>query len=87
MHLEQLIDAAPRQFKHGTEFAAGKSRAFGGSLNFDKPALVIHNDIHIGFGTAVFGVIEVEYRFALVNTDRYGGYLVVNWISLQRTLV
>ncbi len=57
--------------------------SFGGALNFDKPARLVHHDVHIGFSVAVFVVVEVEHRLARANPDRYRRHRAVNRAFLQ----
>src|SRR3984957_3383178 len=47
------------------------------ALYFDEGAAVIHDDVHIGLGLRVFGVVEIERTGACDDADRYGGHLSV----------
>ena len=51
--------------------------AFGRSLNLDKTAGFVHNDVHVGFGPRILPVIEVEDRLTVEYADRNGRNVAV----------
>ena len=46
------------------------------ALEFDKGAGIVHDDIHIGFCIGILGIIQVEYRYTVIHTDRNRGNVV-----------
>ena len=66
-------DAAFGEREQRVEFVAAERVAFGGALQFDEAAAVVHHHVHVGVAVAVLGVVEVEHRHAAVDADRNRG--------------
>ena len=60
------------------ELVASKRVTFGGALHFDEAAAVVHDDVHVGLGVGIFGVVEIQHRHARPDADRHRSDLAVN---------
>ena len=45
----------------------------GGALHLDEAAVTGHDDVHVGLGGGVLGVVEVEHRIPRDDADADGG--------------
>ena len=62
VRLNPFRDAGPEQ---RVELLAAKRMTFGGALQFDEAAAVVHDDIHVGIAVRILGIVEIEHRYAL----------------------
>ena len=60
--------------------------AFGRSLNLDKTAGFVHDDIHVGFGLRVLRIVEVQNRYAAIDPNGYRSDLPMQWVLFRRLL-
>ena len=68
-----LADAGGREAEQLVERLARERVALGGRLHLDEAAVAGHDDVHVGVGARVLGVVEVEERDAVDDADRDGG--------------
>ena len=61
--------------------------AFGGTLDFDEGAAVVHDDVHVGFGFAVFGVFQIKQRRAAPDADGDGSELPMQRVLFEPSLL
>ena len=60
------------QIEQAVQAVAVKRRSFGGTLHFDKPACVGHDDVHVYRGLRVFFIGQIEALFAFDDADGDG---------------
>ena len=70
-----------RQRQHPDELFLRERRAFRRPLNFDQASRAGHDEIRVGVGGRVLGIVEVDHRFAADNAAGDGGDMI-----LERTL-
>ena len=87
LHLHDFADAFVGEGEHRLHFVVAEGVAFGGALDFDKRAAVVHDDIHVGLGFAVFGVFQIEERRAAPDADGDGGELAVQRVLFEASLL
>ena len=56
-----------REVQQLVEFVAAEGVALGRALHLDEAAAAVHDDVHVGLGVRVLGVIQVEHRHAAVD--------------------
>src|SRR3954466_9753848 len=66
-------DALLREVDELVEGGARERILLGGRLHLDQPPVAGHDDVHVGVGVRVLGVVEVEERHAFDDADRDGG--------------
>src|SRR5262245_51360082 len=67
-----LGDAPCGQLEQLVERLARERVAFGGRLHLDEAAVAGHDDVHVGVGARVLGVVEVEQRDTVDDPDGHG---------------
>lgn len=60
------------QVEKGVELLAGERFGLGGALDLDEAAVAGADDVHVGVGTDVLLVAEVEERYAADDADGDG---------------
>ena len=78
---------ACREIQHLVQMLLGERRGFRGTLDFDKATAAVHDHVHVGFGTTVLGIIQVQDRGLLVNPDRDRGDLALDRVLFQQLLL
>src|SRR3954469_15373594 len=71
-----LADPRDALFREVDELVENRARErvlLGGRLYFDQAAVPGHDDVHVGVGIRVLGVVEVEQRHAFDDADGDGG--------------
>ena len=63
------MNAVLGQIKQLGQFSTRESRALGSTLQFNHAAATGHHDVHVGIACGIFGVIQIQYRSALVNAN------------------
>ena len=61
---KQLGDAGRGEIQQLIELVAAERMAFGRALHFDEAAAIVHDDVHVGLGVGIFGVVEIQHRRA-----------------------
>src|SRR5690606_5498733 len=77
LDFQQLGNALAGQFRHAVELVQPESVAFGGALELDEGAGVVHHHVHVGLGFGVFLIVQVQHRLAAINADRDCGDLAM----------
>ena len=57
-------DAVRGEVEQRVELVAAERVAFGRALHLDEAAAVVHDDVHVGLGAGILGVVEIEHRHA-----------------------
>src|SRR5436190_23301207 len=57
-----------RQRNQRQELAFGKRRLLRGALHLDDAAVAGHDEIGVGVGFRILGIVEIEHRRALIDT-------------------
>ena len=70
---DDLGDAGLGEPEQRVEVAAREREPFGGALHLDEALVAGHHDVHVDLGAHVLGVLEVEHRRAVDDTDRDRG--------------
>src|SRR5690606_32792780 len=70
LDFQQLGNALAGQFRHAVELVQPESVAFGGALELDEGAGVVHHHVHVGLGFGVLLIVQVQHRPAAINADR-----------------
>src|SRR3954452_8943823 len=68
-----LADPGRGELEQLVERLAREGVALGSRLHLHEAPVAGHDDVHVGVGARVLGVVEVEQRRALHDTDRDGG--------------
>src|SRR5271165_2554468 len=76
-------DAGARKVEQLIELVAAKRVAFGGALNLDETAAAVHDDIHVGFGVRVLGIVQINERRSPVDADGDRGHLPVQRVRAK----
>src|SRR5687767_15190324 len=82
---DQLAYPLLREVEHRVHLLARERRAFRRALHFHQPAAAGHHDVHVGAGTRVLGVVEIEHRSAAVDADRHRGDEIAHRRSEEHT--
>ena len=69
----QFGNAFLRQFDEFGQFVEIKRRAFCRALDFDDFAFAVHHDVDVAVAARIFGIIQIQQRYAVYDADRYGG--------------
>src|SRR6056297_1344137 len=83
----QLNDAGASEIQQALELVAAEGVSLGGALHLDEGACVVHDDVHVGLGFGILGIVQVEHGFAPVDAHRDGGYLAVQRVLFQGALL
>ena len=78
-----LQPSVARQAQHPNEFFLRERRSLRRSLNFDEASQAGHNEIRVGMGGRVLGVVEIDHRFASDNAAGYAGDMILEWALAQ----
>src|SRR5688572_24373787 len=70
LQLEQLRDALGREVEQRIELVAAERMAFGRALHLDEATTVVHDDVHVGLGAGVLGVVEIDDGHAVADANR-----------------
>ena len=87
LHLHDFADAFVCERQHCLHFLVAEGVAFGGALDFNERAAIVHDDVHVGLGFAVFGIFQIEQRRAAVHADGDGGELAVQRVLFEASLL
>src|SRR3982750_3361085 len=66
---QQFADALLREREQRVEFVAAERVAFGGTLQLDEAAAVVHHDVHVGVAGGILGIVQVEHGRAAIDAD------------------
>ena len=61
-------DALAREVHQREELVLRERRLFGGALHLDDAAVAGHDEIGVGFGFGILGIVEVEHRGSVIDT-------------------
>src|SRR6478609_7627261 len=67
LQVHQTRDTLARQFHQREELVLRERRLFGGALHLDDAAVAGHDEIGVGVGLGILGIVEVEHRRALID--------------------
>ena len=87
LYLHDFADAFVGERQHCLHFLVAEGVAFGGALDFNERAAIVHDDVHVGLGFAVFGIFQIEQRRAAVHADGDGGELAVQRVLFEASLL
>ena len=76
LQAHELLDALARERQQSRELVFAERGLFGGCLDFDDVAVAGHDEIGIGVGFGILGIIEIEHRRAFIDAAGYGGDVV-----------
>src|SRR5438874_8776519 len=69
----ELLDAPRSELEQVVEAGPAEGRPLGGRLHLDQGAVAGHDDVHVDLGGRVLGIIEVEQRYSVHDSNRDGG--------------
>ena len=84
LHGEQALAGTGGQVEQRVELVAAERMSLGRALHLDEAAAIVHDDVHVGLGPGVLGVIEIDHRRAAHDADRNRGDLAVQRIRGER---
>src|SRR5664279_2620937 len=83
LQIHQPRHALARQLHQRKELVLREWRLFGGALHFDDSSVARHDEIRVGFGLGILGIIEIEHRHAIVDAAGDRSHIVAQYIALD----
>jgi len=77
LHFKETLNGLPTGVENGIELLSAERLSFGCPLDFDETAGGCHDEVEVGFGGAVFGVVEVGVDLAVDDPHPYGRDLML----------
>src|SRR6476620_7532571 len=83
LQIDQLHHALLGERQQVEELLLGERNFLGCALHLDDPSIAGHDDIGVGVGLGVLGIVEVEHRRAVGNAAGDGGDVVAQRLGLE----
>ena len=64
---DELLNPVARELRHREHFVLAEGIALGRALNLDEAPGFVHDEIHVGFGVRVLGVVKIENWRAFID--------------------
>src|SRR3954468_6936462 len=83
LQIDQLHHALLGERQQVEELLLGERSFLGRALHLDDPSIAGHDEIGVGVGFGVLGIVEVEHRRAVGNAAGDGGHVVAQRLGLE----